>query len=370
MCLIKSLGIAIGVESDIEKSIMSRVEEQCKLILSNKNNKKLFEKFFQLYGKNDFKSINFLRACEEQMLISMFDDNSLISFSTGDNTPSLFCEERYPPLIKFLVKNGILQKNSEENRYNEFYNYLLITVCLKYISQEYFANTFNELYGGFFEGIWDLDIDECIEVYFSIDFIVHESHENISHFIYFLSEFNQEFNSNSGNLEVMISTLKEKALSYLEDRMQNDFEKRLMAHGIQEQENIERNPFDNIKIEDVDQLDGIEFEHFISYLFEGMGYSVIVTPASGDQGIDIIVAKQGVRLGVQAKRYITPVTNTAIQEVVAGIGHYNLQKGIVVTNSNYTKSAIELAKSNDVILWDRNKLIEIIQTVKSMNNFI
>jgi restriction system protein len=47
------------------------------------------------------------------------------------------------------------------------------------------------------------------------------------------------------------------------------------------------------------------------------------------------------------------VSNKAIQEVVAGMKYYDLKKGIVVTNNYFTKSAIELGNSNDVVLWDR-----------------
>lgn len=63
----------------------------------------------------------------------------------------------------------------------------------------------------------------------------------------------------------------------------------------------------------------------------------------------------------QAKCYPNSVVgNSAIQEVVAGMKYYNAESAYVITNSTFTSSAINLAKVNNVILWDRNKLTEML----------
>jgi HJR/Mrr/RecB family endonuclease len=79
---------------------------------------------------------------------------------------------------------------------------------------------------------------------------------------------------------------------------------------------------------------------------------------SGDQGVDLIVTKNNIKIGVQTKCYSGTVGNKAIQEIVAGVIHHQLHQGIVITNNFFTPSAIELAKTNDIILWDRNILKE------------
>ena len=61
---------------------------------------------------------------------------------------------------------------------------------------------------------------------------------------------------------------------------------------------------------------------------------------------------------IQAKRYNQKVSNSAIQEVVASIRHYKADKGMVVTNNEFTNEAIDLAKSNDITLIDRKQLKE------------
>lgn len=106
-------------------------------------------------------------------------------------------------------------------------------------------------------------------------------------------------------------------------------------------------------IEDVDSMDGHEFESFLAAMLSKLGYNTTLTKITGDQGIDIVAIKDGIKFGIQAKRYSSNVTNSAIQEAVAGKGFYDLDKVMVVTNSYFTKSAVQLATRNNVILWDR-----------------
>lgn len=86
---------------------------------------------------------------------------------------------------------------------------------------------------------------------------------------------------------------------------------------------------------------------------------------SRDQGADLIVSKGGGRTVIQAKFHNGRVSNKAVQEVVAARAHYGAEKAMVVTNSSFTKSAIELALSNDVELWDGGKLRQVVRELES-----
>ena len=101
---------------------------------------------------------------------------------------------------------------------------------------------------------------------------------------------------------------------------------------------------------------GIEFEEYLKYIFEKKGYSVELTKATGDQGADLIITKNDIKTVVQAKFYSNTVGNKAVQEVVSAIKYYNADSGMVVTNNYYTKSAIELANVNNIVLWDSDIL--------------
>lgn len=107
-----------------------------------------------------------------------------------------------------------------------------------------------------------------------------------------------------------------------------------------------------------DLLSGYDFEEYCAILLEKLNFEYVeVTAKSNDQGVDITAFYKGLKYAIQCKRYQDRVGNKAIQEVVAGKEMYNCQKALVITNSYFTKQAIELAKANGVILWDRKVLL-------------
>lgn len=108
---------------------------------------------------------------------------------------------------------------------------------------------------------------------------------------------------------------------------------------------------------------GEEFELFLKELYEQLGYEVALTPTTGDQGADLIVEKNETKTVVQAKFYSSAVGNSAVQEVIGAIGFYKANKGLVITNNTFTKSAKELAQANSIHLIDGNSLVSIIETV-------
>ncbi len=111
-------------------------------------------------------------------------------------------------------------------------------------------------------------------------------------------------------------------------------------------------------IEKIDIMEGEEFEIFMEEYFSHKGYKVERTPLSGDYGIDLIIEHEFGKIGVQAKCYSNKVSLSAVQEVVAGLRHYGLSSGMVITNNYFQNSAIRLAADNNITLWDRDKLIE------------
>lgn len=144
------------------------------------------------------------------------------------------------------------------------------------------------------------------------------------------------------------------AFSTIRDNMKkNQFKERLRG-TVKKQET-------HYTIDDIDMMNGSEFEHFVCELYKKMGYKAEVTKQSGDQGLDVIAEKGDKRIGVQAKCYSGTVGNSAVQEAVAGKSYYHCDKVVVITNNYFTPSAKELAQSNDVILWDRDILKEKIK---------
>ena len=159
----------------------------------------------------------------------------------------------------------------------------------------------------------------------------------------------------NGNFVECNIYLIDKILQKAEEIELDAFENKLM--NVQVQRRAE------YSIDDVDLMDGHEFEHFVGLLFTKMGYMVETTKGSGDQGTDIIVDKKGIRIGIQTKCYSNKVTNKAVQEIFASLNHYNCNKGMVITNNYFTDSALELAQSNNIVLWDRDILKKKIEEI-------
>lgn len=106
-----------------------------------------------------------------------------------------------------------------------------------------------------------------------------------------------------------------------------------------------------------DYMTGEDFETYIAIILQRIGYGNIqLTKGSGDQGVDIIAEKDGMKYAFQCKRYDKPVGNKAVQEVFAGKFFYHCHTAVVVTNNYFTQSAKDLAYENGVVLWDRDLL--------------
>ena len=110
-------------------------------------------------------------------------------------------------------------------------------------------------------------------------------------------------------------------------------------------------------VSSVDGMNGHEFERFCADILRKIGYSnVRVTPGSGDQGVDILAEKSGIKYAIQCKNYASPLSNKPIQEVSAGKFFYNCHVGVVMTNSTFTSGARKLAEATGVLLWDGAEL--------------
>lgn len=121
-------------------------------------------------------------------------------------------------------------------------------------------------------------------------------------------------------------------------------------------------PTGNPKIDEVmaivDTMDGHDFEQFCAELLNKCNYKNIhVTRSSGDQGVDIIAIKHGIRYAFQCKRYSSKLGNKPVQEVHTGKQFYSCQTGVVITNNYFTQGAEDAARRVGVQLWDRDTLI-------------
>lgn len=120
---------------------------------------------------------------------------------------------------------------------------------------------------------------------------------------------------------------------------------------------------ENIDISAIDNLSGKDFEKMLIEKFKSLGFSAQHTATTGDFGADIIVdTNDDTRFIIQCKRFKNKVNLKAVQEVVASLKHYNGDIGIVITNNGFLSSAISLAESNGIELWDNMKLMKFLSS--------
>lgn len=104
----------------------------------------------------------------------------------------------------------------------------------------------------------------------------------------------------------------------------------------------------------VKDMSGLDFESYCAKVLLSKGFThVMVTPASGDFGADLIAQDdRGQKWVFQCKRYNGKVNNSAVQEVVAAKAHYKADKAGVMTNSRLTEKARQLAWENEIMLYE------------------
>lgn len=115
----------------------------------------------------------------------------------------------------------------------------------------------------------------------------------------------------------------------------------------------------NSSLADLDKLDGEDFEEYCKAMFEARGYKARTTPKSHDFGADLVMEKDGIVTVVQAKRYKGIVGIAAVQQVIGSMKYYGADNCMVITTNYFTDAAKELARVNNVELYDRNFLLKV-----------
>lgn len=117
----------------------------------------------------------------------------------------------------------------------------------------------------------------------------------------------------------------------------------------------------------VSDLDHVRFEALIAQLWTSKGYESILTPRSGDRGIDVIAIKDDEIELIQAKKWDSPIGVSAVEELPSGFEFYRSRlfpqtmkrfrhKLTLVTNNSFARETIKKARKVDVTLIDGKEL--------------
>lgn len=123
--------------------------------------------------------------------------------------------------------------------------------------------------------------------------------------------------------------------------------------------------FCDVTIEKIDALSGRDFEELVELIFKYCGYKTTLTKASSDYGADVIAKKRDITWVVQTKLYYNhQVGNSSVQQASSAINYYNANYACVVTNWKFSAQAKTLAKVQNVLLIDRQNLIDFLNCLK------
>jgi restriction system protein len=113
-------------------------------------------------------------------------------------------------------------------------------------------------------------------------------------------------------------------------------------------------------------MSGTEFEDHVARIARTCGVPVIMTPLTGDWGVDLIIGHRPHRIAVQCKRQARPVGTGAIQEVVAGAPMQDCTQTMVVTNHTFTPAAQRLAERHGCVLVGGAELTRLASTIRGL----
>jgi restriction system protein len=134
---------------------------------------------------------------------------------------------------------------------------------------------------------------------------------------------------------------------------------------------IANRKFRAMQIANIDTMSGVEFEQYLQRLLNHRGFSVSMTRATGDLGVDLIASLRADKFAVQVKRSRSKISRRAVSDAVAGILHYRCNRAMVITNNYFTRGAITLARSTNCTLVNRDLLAQWIvelQNAQSRSN--
>ncbi|MCW3999317.1 MAG: restriction endonuclease [Candidatus Bathyarchaeota archaeon] len=110
----------------------------------------------------------------------------------------------------------------------------------------------------------------------------------------------------------------------------------------------------------VDSLSPGEFERFIRWLLETLGYCIEAESFPATSGMDLVADKDGTRVAVMARRYPRnlEVTDAIILNANDEKRIYQCSKTLVIATASFTSQAALDAQNGDIELWDLAALAE------------
>lgn len=119
---------------------------------------------------------------------------------------------------------------------------------------------------------------------------------------------------------------------------------------------------EQINSRNLDAISPHRFEELVGQIFKAMGFQVLHTGGTGDQGVDLVCQnRQNEFLIVQCKRYQHKVSVGVVRDFYGALIHSKAKSGYIITTGEFTVPAKKWVIGKPIILVDRYELAEMLE---------
>ena len=104
-------------------------------------------------------------------------------------------------------------------------------------------------------------------------------------------------------------------------------------------------------------LSGTGFERELGTLYEQFGYQVESTPTSGDEGVDLVLIKDGKKTVVQCKAHKAPVGPAIARELYGSLMHFEADSAILACTGGFTSGVRDFVREKPIELISASELV-------------
>ncbi|MDE8065817.1 restriction endonuclease [Erysipelothrix rhusiopathiae] len=189
-----------------------------------------------------------------------------------------------------------------------------------------------------------------------VEFVVHES-------TFSQKKLQNEFDLDFITLSSYLDTLRTlQLIDYKNERINNHFDLSDIILRIENARTVHKDLITRRRFESL--KNHTEFEDFIIDLVTKLDYEIIEkVPLINNQSVDFLAIKDKVKFAFQCKFHNAPINYGTIKEIIYGVKFFDSHVGVVVTNNSFRKPARELADSNNIVLWDGDDLVRLINSI-------
>jgi hypothetical protein len=111
-------------------------------------------------------------------------------------------------------------------------------------------------------------------------------------------------------------------------------------------------------------LRGVALEKALGNLYRKMGYRVRQTKGSGDEGIDLILEKEGAKTVVQCKGHANPVGVGAVRDLYGAMMHFGAPNAVLACPAGFTEGVVQFVSAKPIQLVSVKELIEMAERIQ------